>query len=403
MQLTKRSDEIDFLRGIAVMLVLFSHHFIFLPLNRMGWIGVDLFFVLSGFLVSGLLFTEYKKYGNIRPRLFLIRRGFKIYPLFYFSILITVLLLLLFPNAYVHPESRTLFLNDKGIITGAIIEVLFLQSFFFGFWGHHWSLSIEEFFYFLLALFLFVIIKKKKLENHKLFLRISLLLFFTCFLLRIISNVVAPASILTFTAAPLRIDSLFAGVLISYFYHFRYEQLFIFYITYKKFIWALIILLLAYTPFYNVLGSFFIKTIGFTFIYISFSLLLLTFLFEKKIVERVRKIITPLLFKGITKVGFYSYSIYLFHMYLIRFIFGENYAYQQYLLGNYTYFNVLLSFIAYFFGSILLGIGMSYLIEMPMLKIRDKYFPRRSGNIAQHEELKELHKSAILVVKKSNE
>lgn len=43
MQVNKRSDEIDFLRGVAVMLVLFSHHWVFQPLNEMGWIGVDLF------------------------------------------------------------------------------------------------------------------------------------------------------------------------------------------------------------------------------------------------------------------------------------------------------------------------------------------------------------------------
>ena len=48
-----------------------------------GWVGVDLFFVLSGFLVSGLLFQEYQRHGKIRVGRFLIRRGFKIYPSFY--------------------------------------------------------------------------------------------------------------------------------------------------------------------------------------------------------------------------------------------------------------------------------------------------------------------------------
>jgi peptidoglycan/LPS O-acetylase OafA/YrhL len=82
--------EIDFLRGIAILLVLLRHQYLFTFTSRMGWIGVDLFFVLSGFLVSGLLFKEYVKFGDIKPKLFLIRRGFKIYPiyfLFYLSFL----------------------------------------------------------------------------------------------------------------------------------------------------------------------------------------------------------------------------------------------------------------------------------------------------------------------------
>ena len=57
-----------------------------------GWIGVDLFFVLSGFLISGLLFSEYKKRGAISFKTFFIRRGFKIYPAFYVFLLLTGLL-----------------------------------------------------------------------------------------------------------------------------------------------------------------------------------------------------------------------------------------------------------------------------------------------------------------------
>ena len=88
-----RVRQIDFLRAVAVILVLFRHHWVGIDvLQRIGWIGVDLFFVLSGFLVSGLLFSEYKRYGNIKAGQFLIRRGFKIYPLFYLSIFLTLII-----------------------------------------------------------------------------------------------------------------------------------------------------------------------------------------------------------------------------------------------------------------------------------------------------------------------
>src|SRR5688572_16524528 len=80
---TYRLREIDFLRGVAILLVLLRHKYVFQFTYTMGWIGVDLFFTLSGFLVSGLLFKEYLKFGDIQPKRFLIRRGFKIYPIYY--------------------------------------------------------------------------------------------------------------------------------------------------------------------------------------------------------------------------------------------------------------------------------------------------------------------------------
>src|SRR5262245_40410993 len=81
----------DLLRALAVLLVL-GHHLwpapadgsvpgrvLFDLWHRGGWVGVDLFFVLSGFLVSGLLFAEYARSGRISPWRFYVRRGFKIY------------------------------------------------------------------------------------------------------------------------------------------------------------------------------------------------------------------------------------------------------------------------------------------------------------------------------------
>ena len=77
-----RITSIDFLRGVAVLLVVFRHIMLEPILSNIGWVGVDLFFVLSGFLVSNLLFQEYKQTKTVKPIRFLIRRGFKIYPLF---------------------------------------------------------------------------------------------------------------------------------------------------------------------------------------------------------------------------------------------------------------------------------------------------------------------------------
>src|SRR5690349_9930667 len=102
--MTQRNVALDVLRAVAVMMVILSHApqapagtplaiaAILRFFQQFGSLGVDLFFVLSGFLVSGLLFREVQANGHARVGRFLIRRGFKIYPAFYVFLIITVVL-----------------------------------------------------------------------------------------------------------------------------------------------------------------------------------------------------------------------------------------------------------------------------------------------------------------------
>src|SRR3982074_312607 len=79
----QRSRQLDALRAIAVLLVL-GCHVTWQPLwLRCGWTGVDLFFVLSGFLIAGLLFREYKSRSQLDIWRFISRRAMKIYPAYY--------------------------------------------------------------------------------------------------------------------------------------------------------------------------------------------------------------------------------------------------------------------------------------------------------------------------------
>src|SRR5688500_1239581 len=94
-----RLGALDLLRACAVLLVL-GRYMLMPPAGavpwpvlsclhswqRGGWIGVDFFFVLSGFLSSVLLFREHLNFGSIRYGHFLARRGFKISPAFYVMI-----------------------------------------------------------------------------------------------------------------------------------------------------------------------------------------------------------------------------------------------------------------------------------------------------------------------------
>lgn len=101
----KRIQSLDIIRGIALLMVIIHHSgpemipnqpdvsgligFSFWSLKNLGWSGVDLFFVLSGFLIGGLLFSEIERTGTLRCGRFWMRRGFKIWPS-YFALLLVL-------------------------------------------------------------------------------------------------------------------------------------------------------------------------------------------------------------------------------------------------------------------------------------------------------------------------
>ena len=106
-------------------MVIWNHYPFMRTIGVGTWIGVDLFFVLSGFLISGLLFSDIKETGTVHLGRFYIRRGFKIYPAFYAFLVITALL----SPAIRHTNHYW-------------PEFLFLQNYFPRVWGHTWSLAI---------------------------------------------------------------------------------------------------------------------------------------------------------------------------------------------------------------------------------------------------------------------
>jgi peptidoglycan/LPS O-acetylase OafA/YrhL len=160
----KRIPELDGLRGIAIGLVLFYHYFflitqlrpgsvlsyLFAP-GRIGWSGVDLFFVLSGFLIGGIL-LDARGASNFYT-VFYARRFFRIVPAY---LLLLVSYLFLARLAVGHASLGPLVENPLPITP----YFLFLQNFWMGahntFGGNTlgitWSLAIEEQFYLTLPL-----------------------------------------------------------------------------------------------------------------------------------------------------------------------------------------------------------------------------------------------------------
>src|SRR3569832_1712860 len=82
---------LDGLRGVAILLVLFLHVFDFLNYFFIGWLGVDLFFVLSGFLITDILLKTVDKPNYLRN--FYMRRILRIFPLYYLTLIVCLLIL----------------------------------------------------------------------------------------------------------------------------------------------------------------------------------------------------------------------------------------------------------------------------------------------------------------------
>jgi peptidoglycan/LPS O-acetylase OafA/YrhL len=155
-----RLRSLDVLRGVAVLMVLFHHarwpasylQGSFGRFVHLGCYGVDLFFVLSGFLISGLLFHEFKREGRIDVVRFWLRRGMKIWPSYFVAYGIAVVVL-----------TCIRIRQDKEVeswLFHMLPNLAFLQNYV---WSEHrwfasWSLAVEEHFYTLLPLFLIVCI-----------------------------------------------------------------------------------------------------------------------------------------------------------------------------------------------------------------------------------------------------
>lgn len=149
--------ELDGLRGIAVLLVIFFHLFlraifftqvpilkIFAAFTSVGWAGVDIFFTLSGFLITSILLKTKSRENYFKN--FYIRRILRIFPLYYAAI---ILVLLFIPN--LEPE----FINSRGRTLSLMLLyqqnwIPLLKNYSMTLYlSATWSLAIEEQFYFL--------------------------------------------------------------------------------------------------------------------------------------------------------------------------------------------------------------------------------------------------------------
>jgi peptidoglycan/LPS O-acetylase OafA/YrhL len=334
-----RNPALDALRGVAILLV-FSRHIGFPIIGRFGWVGVDLFFVLSGFLVSRLLFREFQNTGHLRPGRFLLRRGFKIYPQFYFMIGLSA--------AWVAGAHL-----DGGHI---LSEIFFFQNYHQGLWGHTWTIAIEEHFYLLLALGL------AWMARGSGFRQLPRWIGAICVLtpaLRLATWIWRPDDSFMIHVAPshLRIDSLLTGVFISYLEAFHAAGICRFMKRFGAWLPFVSIGLLSPVAFMMQVDPF-IYTVGFSMIAWAFALLLLTTLHRKHAANA----------GAMAWLGRISYGFYLWQGPALL-------ACERVGLGKWETMPVA------FGGTVLIAWLTTRLIEEPFLRMRDAPVAGRPENI----------------------
>lgn len=137
----KHIPALDGIRGIAILLVMLFH--LHLPGLSLGWAGVPLFFVLSGFLITQILLDEKSNSLYDYLRSFYIKRTLRIFPLFYAYLLINFLLLLATGKSTDGLGWYALYLQNYHI--GIALDNK--DAYIPGVVGHTWSLAVEEQFY----------------------------------------------------------------------------------------------------------------------------------------------------------------------------------------------------------------------------------------------------------------
>ena len=342
-----REIELDFIRGLAILMVLDFHapvHWMSYPLRvlgfpNFGWAGVDVFFVLSGFLVGGLLIKEWRLKNRVDSKRFLIRRGFKIWPQYYVFLAVVLV-------------SRHRSLHD---LWGNLLNI---QNYTGGI-PHTWSLAVEEHAYLLLALCLAVAARwRVRVRALGVFLAV------VCFVVVVSRLILIEHGYEVVNRTHTRIEGILYGVLLAMAFHYRPEM----FRWWQERRWAWITALFAAvlffryqpdTPWASSIGWDMADLLGIT---------LLMLLYRPNPTRR-----RPALYRLVAWIGVYSYGIYLWHVAVIA---------PSVIVGMHLPRGLAPAWCAVVPIAAGIGVGAVFtkLVELPALRVRDKLYPRRTDS-----------------------
>jgi peptidoglycan/LPS O-acetylase OafA/YrhL len=346
-----RRLDLDVVRGVAIVLALgwhFSPEFsgnvvldvLQWPGHQFGWAGVDLFFVLSGFLMGQLVLRERARTGGFDGRRFTARRMLRLWPVLY-------AFLAVYSLVGHDPLSAYLWQN-----------ALHVQNYAGTSLAHLWSLAVEEHFYLLLALLFPLFARRRGPVRLLVGLLVGVLVL--CLALRGIGVASGVSDVRLQWRTHFRMDSLAAGVLLAVVRVHApsaFDRL-----LRWRWLWAATtaggVWVLASVGNTGPVGA----TLGYTVAYLTGAAFLLL-LHDAAWVPRAGLLTRPL-----AAVGRYSYGIYIWHLFAaevaLRWLPGLD--------GNSS--GPLAQLVKYA-AAILAGVVVTRVLERPVLRLRERLVP----------------------------
>lgn len=358
-----RNIGLDIARSIAIVMVLISHSRMFFTqygdvqwLSFNGFFGVEIFFVLSGFLIGRIIIKSVVEKPSLSNLLtFYKRRWYRTLPLYFLMVFV-------------------LFLVGKQFHW---TNLIFLQNFddvSLGFFPVSWSLSIEEWFYLTVPFIFLVIFSFAKVKNKGiLFLSVTILLLIFFNGIRVYEVIVNNPTWDYGVRKQifLRLDSILTGVLIAGIsvYYKKFYDLFK-----TSYLYVISIAGILFCGYYYVIeleagkeiinSSFFGRTFLFSFVSLFFGLLIVAL--EKTDFTNIK------ISKLFNFISVTSYSVYLVHYELFIYLLKYN--------NNSVQWSVLLLIVSLVLTYVISHILYKY-YEKPFMNLRDKKLFNKSENI----------------------
>jgi peptidoglycan/LPS O-acetylase OafA/YrhL len=369
-----RVFSLDVLRGVAILLVLIRHT----PgaptsgvaglFYEVGWTGVDLFFVLSGYLISGLLYGELDATGGIKVGRFWLRRGFKIWPSYFICY-----------GGWLLSKAGADLLTGAGAKAGARLRaalpnLIFIQNYVApdAAWPHSWSLAIEEHFYLALPV-LFVAACARRRGRPLAGLpvaAVSLCLAVLCVRLWAYAGGARDWQSFYYPTH-MRADALAFGVLLGYVQRYHREK---FRAVGRAwpYLLAFAAPLIASAAVFPLEASPFSYLFGFTLLYLAYGGLVVVAGTHPDFGSRWK------ITRAVAWLGVYSYTIYLAHSVVFRLPFvstGIERLFREHAWGD---------AVAFWLLSVAGGVALSLCVERPFLRLRAKLYPPRDESAPAH-------------------
>jgi peptidoglycan/LPS O-acetylase OafA/YrhL len=346
-----RELDLDVVRGVAILLAIGWHlagtptgnpvsDTLLLPTRTFGWAGVDLFFVLSGFLVGRLIFREQVRTDGFDAGRFLLRRAFKLWPVYY--LFIAYLMITGGPKRYL-----PLIFHAQNYTQTAP--------------SHLWSLAVEEHFYLAAALVLPLAFRRG--VRPQTLVRVIFGIMVATLIGRVIAVQLGTKPVLLQQLTHFRVDALLAGMLLAI-ASVYYTELFDRVVAWKWLWLGGAVLGIAWLSIFNK-NSEAGMTFGYSVSYLG-SASFMMLLYRASWVVRFRAVLRP-----VGMLGIYSYAIYLTH------VSAAGYVNRAVVKVAPWINSTPLRLIVLYAGVFAIAVALTRAVEWPALMLRNRLIPPR--------------------------